>query len=267
MKRSLFALAVAVLLPFETGCVLEDFGMADRFTEDFHYSYKLEPGARVSVENANGSIEITGWNKDSAEINGTKSAYSQEAAKAIRIDVAQDQGSLTIRTIFPPGSRHGMGAKYEIRVPRDSKLDRIASSNGTIRVEGINGGVSLRTSNGSVHVNNVRGRLVVDTSNGSIAGENLEGDCSLETSNGSIRIDRMRGALVARTTNGSITLSLPPDAKAKVNAETTNGKVTSEFEELASSSPRKNHLAGTIGGGGPQIKLVTTNGSIRLKKS
>lgn len=266
MKTLSCALLVAALAVLETGCMIGDFGMGDRFTEDFHYNYNFAPGGRISVENTNGSIEIAGWDKDSVAISGTKSASSEEALKSIKIEISQGAGSISVRTLLPPVRHGGAGAKYLINLPRKSQLDQITSTNGPLRVEDISGEVRLRTSNGSIHLGNVRGRLWVDTSNGRIEGTNLDGDTVLRTTNGSIHLDRVRGAMEARTTNGSITLSLPADIKATVDAETTHGTVSSDFDELVHRSRSRRHLEGAIGNGGPLIRLLTTNGSIRLRK-
>src|ERR1700747_2428747 len=85
-----------------TAC--EDFdigGVSDRYREDFHFSYPLNAGATVQVENANGSVEIVGWDKDTIEIDGTKYASSEERLKETKIDVSPSPGSVTIRTIPP----------------------------------------------------------------------------------------------------------------------------------------------------------------------
>ena len=52
--RFALALAFAFLL---AGCDIEDF---DTYQSDFHYTYDLQPGARLEIENANGSVEIEG---------------------------------------------------------------------------------------------------------------------------------------------------------------------------------------------------------------
>src|SRR5690349_15515326 len=144
--RSAAAVAPLLLL---AACDEFDFGDFDRYKEDFHYSYPLSSGGRFSLESFNGSVEITTWDKDSVEINGTKYARSQQALKDIKIDIVPSPSAVQVRTQVAFGTRNA-GAKYSIRVPHRIQLDRVVSSNGSIRVEDVEGLASLRSSNGSI---------------------------------------------------------------------------------------------------------------------
>ena len=119
-KRTFLLLAPALLLL--AGCDFEDIGSSDRYTADFHYGpYKSVH--RMSVENVNGSIEITGWDQDTVDVSGVKYAGTQELLDGIKIDVVQTGDSIHVRTVRP-SERHGnMGAKYVVKVPR--KIDRL----------------------------------------------------------------------------------------------------------------------------------------------
>src|SRR5579872_6180782 len=159
--------ALIILAALLVGCDLDEI-VADShaYQKDFHYSYALKPGGRLSVENANGSIEIQGWDKNTVEIDGVQYASTPEARDAIRIDIVASDDSVLVRTIHPVGRNWNMGAKYVIHAPRKVDLDRIASSNGSVKVDDVEGKMRLRTSNGSVRTLRVRGDLEVTTSNG-----------------------------------------------------------------------------------------------------
>jgi len=55
------ALLSAVLLL--SGCDAADWGDSRKFTEDFTFTYDLQPGGRLSVENFNGAVEIYSWDR------------------------------------------------------------------------------------------------------------------------------------------------------------------------------------------------------------
>src|ERR1700680_4946564 len=137
--------AIAVLL---SGCDMDEFGSfgdSHAYEKDFHYSYALKPGGRLVVENFNGSVEITGWDKDTVEIDGSQDASTPGLRDAIKIDVAASDGLVQIRTIRPADPHGNMGVKYIIRAPRKVNLDRIVSSNGSMKVDGIDGVMRLHT--------------------------------------------------------------------------------------------------------------------------
>jgi len=291
------------------GCDIEQLTGSARFKEDFHYNYRLKPGGRLSVENLNGSIAVHSWDQDEVEITGTKYASSQALLDALKIDVAATDDFIQIRTVRPSGRRGNMGAKFVIRVPGRVELNRITSSNGSIDVEGIEGGARLRTSNGKIRVADLKGDLEVSTSNGSVTLTNTRGSAVIKTSNGSIRTDGVHGHFEAHTSNGSIraqifgdgdgrpieihtsngsidltlmeqpsadvivtssnsmiTVHAPASLAAQLKAETTNAPVHTDFEVTIKGSRKKTRLEGTINGGGPLIRLETSNGTIRLLK-
>ncbi|RPI09903.1 MAG: hypothetical protein EHM65_08680 [Acidobacteriales bacterium] len=195
--------------------------------------------------------------------------------------------SIRVRTVRPSGHGGNMGASYLIRVPRRTALERIESSNGRIQVTGIEGAARLETSNGSIEANALSGALTARTSNGSVRVGRVLGELNIDTSNGSIRasagklerpvtlhtsngsielsVEALGGSGVnVSTSNASITLRLPSSAAASLTASTSNGSITNQFESEFRGRSGKNHLDGTIGAGGPRIRLDTSNGSIRL---
>jgi DUF4097 and DUF4098 domain-containing protein YvlB len=96
------------------------------------------------------------------------------------------------------------------------------------------------------------------------------GNARAETVNGSIsaalgRAD-WRGSVSFETVNGGITLELPEDLSADVTGETVNGSIETDFPLAVKGRFSSRRLAGTIGGGGRELRLATVNGSIRLKK-
>ena len=219
---------IAVLLPLFALAGCEDFdigGVMDRYHEDFHYNFALDPGATVEVENSNGSIEISGWDQNTIDIDGSKYAMSETRLHAMRIDVSHSPGSVSIRTVIPTDWRGNAGAKYVIRVPRRAELERITSSNGSIRVDNIQGAAHLKTSNGSIHAASIQGVVDAHSSNGSLDISDVTGDTTLHTSNGGIRADVRKGLFEATTSNGTITARLMEADSHPVRLESSNGRI------------------------------------------
>jgi hypothetical protein len=289
-----------------SGCVISDFGPSDRFHTDFHYVYPLHAGARVDAESFNGSIEIEGWDRNEVEISGSKYASTEEAREAIKIDVHHTDDSVEVRAIKPSSRFNNMGAKFTLHVPRSAQVDRVATSNASIQVQDVARAAHLRSSNGSIHISRVHGRVDAHTSNAPVDVEDLDGEVTLQSSNGHIHAEKMTGSLEASTSNSgivadmaispsapiklhssngsveltmrqnpegdiradtsnnSITLHLPPPAAGRISADTSNSKVSCDFD--LSGENQKGHLKGTIGTGGHNIELSTSNGQIRIAK-
>ncbi len=245
MRAMLVPPVLAAMLTL-AGCDIEDFdGNWQHFNRNFHYSYPCAAGSRVSVETFNGSVEITGWDQASIEIDGTKYGPSQSAADSLRIDIDRGTGSVSIRAVRPVERRNNMGARFAIKLPRTAVLERITTNNGAISTADGIGPSHFRSSNGPVRVERLRGRLDAETSNGPIDLVEVEGDVQLRTSNGHVGVRGLRGSLDATTSNsaitaqidrttsdvranssnGSINLELPPDFAAGVRAHTSNSSI------------------------------------------
>ncbi len=232
-------------------CDLEGFASGERFKEDFRYSYKLQPGGRLSIENFNGSVEIVGWDQNQVEITGTKYANTEDLLKALKIDVVSAADSIRIRTIRPSDTNRGnLGAHYVIRVPVKTELERVASSNGAVRIDNIEGRGRITTSNGSVHVVKYRGDLDAKTSNGAIDVYDTTGPLILRTSNGSVKVDSVRGNVEATTTNGRIEARVRnTESQRPLRFETSNGAINVTLDSVKDSD----------------VRAVTTNGGITVR--
>jgi len=251
MRYALRVIALTALALLLAGCDdWGDWGDSGRFKEEFHHSYNLKPGGRLSLENSNGSVEIVGWGQDTIDISGTKYASSEAVIKALKIDIVASPDSVRIRTIPPTGHRANWGAKYVIRVPRRVELERIASSNGSVRVEDVEGSARLRTSNGAVRISRVNGPVEVETSNGGVEVAEHNGSLVAHTSNGGIRADNVKGLFEATTSNGSITARLAdPQPGKPIKLGSSNGSITLTMDTVKDND----------------VRITTSNSSITLK--
>lgn len=273
MRTWLLAPAVAAGLLSLTACDIEDIHAGSaRFTQDFHYSYPLAANGQVSVEGMNGSIEVSGWDQNTVDISGTKYARTQEAADNLDVTIDHQPNSVSVRWARHSDTGHSNeGIRFVIKVPRGAVLDRITTSNGTIRVADGVGPARLKTSNGAIHVTGLKGGVEANTSNGRIEAdlEDGKGPVRLETSNGAIELrlpPRFDDDVRAHTSNGSITVRAAGELNARVSARTSNGRVTSDLDVRSRGESDRHRLDGVIGAGGPLLDLTTSNGAIHITR-
>ncbi len=270
-RNPALAAAIGLSLVLLAGCDLEDIGSSERYASDFHYSYPLKEGGTVTLETFNGSVDISGSDSNTVEINGTKYANSPEARDAIKIDIQSTPGAVYIRTIRPSTFHGNLGAKFSLRVPRRVKLERVISSNGSIRVSDVEGSARMRTSNGGVRTMNLRGDLDAQTSNGGIDVQKHEGSAVLRTSNGRVHAEDVHGAIEAQTSNASINVNLlDADPSRPIRLASSNGGV-----DFTLRSPLRNDVRIHTSNAGitvhlpdppnARISAQTSNGSIRTE--
>lgn len=227
-------------------------GAGAQVTEDFHRTVPITPDGRVSLENINGNVRITGWDRNEVQIDAVKSADDQERLNEARIEVDVANDSVSIRTRYPEGQQnHRMASvRYELHVPRAARLDRINLVNGSLNVDQISGEVNANLVNGSLHAKDLAGRAELGTVNGSLQAAFTSLNNATE-----IRL---------KSVNGSIDLTLPQSPNAEVRAETVSGSIRTDFPLQVKGQMVGKSLSGTLGNGGARIELNNVNGSIRI---
>lgn len=233
-----------------TGCIYVGDWDSNAYREDFHSTYPLKPGGRISVESFNGSIDVVAWEQDSVEVNGTKYAGMKSSLSDIKIDVSSTPDSVRVRAVRPADIFRSVGVRFSIRVPHNASLELVSSSNGKIDVDGLEGNAHLRTSNGGIRVLRLRGDLEAETTNGNIDADEVKGSANLHTSNGSVHAEATGGSLDAFTSNGRIVARLSDSDTARpVRLRSSNGRIelTLDGKQL------------------PDVRASTTNSSILLR--
>lgn len=139
---------------------------------------------------------------------------------------------------------------------------------------------------GDVMVRGVRGSHEIENHNGAISARGLAGSVVAETHNGAVTIEltSIEGGtpMALSTWNGDIDVTFPPGLKADLVMQTENGEILSGFDlTLRANRPRAERseddggfrltqdreTRGTVGGGGPEIRLETYNGDIIVRRS
>src|ERR1035437_11046500 len=76
---------------------------AAQVTQDFHRTVPLSSTGRVSLENINGNVTITGWERNEVQIDAVKKARDQQKLGDARIEVDATSDSVQVKTKYPEG--------------------------------------------------------------------------------------------------------------------------------------------------------------------
>jgi hypothetical protein len=178
-------------------------------------------------------------------------------------------GSLHFTRITGP--IHGDTSGGSIHVSDSKGEIHVDTSGGGIDVSGGGGRVQADTSGGPISVKGFAGAAEVDTSGGSITLENIGGSVKGSTSGGSIKVllpTPIPGSVNLESSGGGITVRTAADSRFKLDAETSGGGVSSELPVTVVGSRENDELKGDVNGGGEHlVRLRTSGGGIRVKKS
>ena len=253
--------AAAALLVLTVGAVGGGCGLelSDRAEarDEWKQQYDVRAGATLEIRNSNGSINVRTGDGSKVDVRAVRivRAPSDEAAKAALADFRIEESSTPDRIVLNAASQNAgftiglsRSAEFEVTIPRDVH-------------------VVLQTTNGDITASQLTGGFRATGTNGRITADGLAGPVDVELTNGRLQLDLAtvhEGGVTAETTNGLISLTMPSEAKARLAVRTTNGGVDASGLDLAVTQQTRQRLDATVGGGGPTIRLETTNGAIRV---
>lgn len=256
----LLGLSLGAVRPLEAQRVVLDDewcheGSGDRNTERYCEvrEFTLEARDLVRVDAApNGGISVEGWDRNEISLRARVSAWSRSGnPKELTDRIEVGAGSLISADGPRQREREGWSVSYRLMVPQGSDLE-LESLNGGIRIEGVHGNMGLETMNGGISLRDIGGNVKGKTTNGG-----LDVELSGSQWDGT--------GLDLRTTNGGIQLALPEGYRAELETGTVNGGIQTDFPITVQGRLRRTHFTTDLNGGGPPIRLVTTNGGVQIR--
>lgn len=145
----------------------------------------------------------------------------------------------------------------------------VSTSGGGIRADDGEGPLSLNTSGGGISVDRHRGDVKVHTSGGGIHCGDIAGNVDAHTSGGSIRVELTvppTGDCRFDTSGGGITVTVPGNVAINLDASTSGGSVSTELPVTITGEQKRSRLRGTVNGGGPELHLRSSGGSISINR-
>jgi hypothetical protein len=252
---------------------VEQTGQTDR-------SFTLGSGPRrLIVDNVWGLVEVSGTDGNQVTMSiaerwrGDTQADLDRARREVRLDLTQEGN--TVRAYvngpfrcnqncvsFDRDIDYVVQFDFRIKVPRDTAVELKTVNKGYVRVNGVTAGFDLRNVNGDIEATDVAGSGRAHTVNGPVKVSFRENP---------------REASSFKTVNGEVAVSFQPGLAASFMMKTLNGEAWSDFEfTMVPTQPetsregggfvwRKNRMTGVrVGAGGPEIRIETLNGPIRL---
>jgi beta-lactamase regulating signal transducer with metallopeptidase domain len=259
--RARFAAAAAVLLVSIPVAAVQPKPSAvaplDRRGDQFQWSGTVAQGKTIEIRGVAGSIRAISSEDSSTHVDARRTDPT-----SVRIEVVQhDQGV----TICAEGERwQGVDCRFGVGSPN-------------VRADDVRVDFVVRVP--------ARVHFVGSMIDGDIAVERLRSEVSAATINGGVNIQTMGFAAQATTIEGNVVLELPAGGDAEFHANTINGTIESDFplrlnnrgpsflpappslpDGTAGAGVPPQIVSATIGKGGPELRVTTISGNIRLRQ-
>jgi putative adhesin len=240
------------------------FGAGREIGDQWEWRGVVKPSQQVWIRNTNGPVDVVSGNTDQLEVIAEKS-WRHSTPDIVQMVAVPSQQGVTICAVWKAREsrcgdrgdyeqhnirRNDVAVRFTVTLPRGVRLD-VSTVNGAMAIAGATAGVQASTVNGRIQLHGAAGPTKAETVNGSVEA----------------RLDAMTGGDVEiETVNGSVTAFVPAKLNALLEAETVNGRVQTELPVQMTGKISPRHVRGTIGIGGPSLKLTTVNGSITIKE-
>ncbi len=233
----------------------------------------------VVVDNVIGFIHVSGYDGQAVQMELDRTTRGRTrsdlalAAREVELRIFEQGNRIELYVDGPFRCRDGskrsrrldyrVNCDFRLKVPRACGLRLRTVTDGDLEVENVSGNFDLENVNGGIQMNEVSGPGSAHTVNGAVKvlfSRNPESDCSFKSVNGDLDValrPGMSGDFWFKTFNGDAytdfdLTSLPQPVST---AERRGGKYVYRSNRF---------FGGRAGKGGPQIRLDTFNGNIRV---
>lgn len=238
-----------------------------------------EPGKpyKLDIGLVNGSITVTGYEgKDiiiDAQGEERKHREKEAAPGGMKrlfagnnLDVQAQENNNQVNIHGSPNKTTNL----TIKVPMNSTSVKLSTvNNGNINASNIGGDLEIRNVNGYIKLNNISGSVVANTVNGNV-------EVAFKS------IDA-KAAMAFSTLNGKVDVTFPASLKANVKLKSDQGDIFTDFDVVTEqrkpvvtknagekgmySLKMEDWVYGKIAGGGPELLMKTTFGSLYIRKA
>ncbi len=270
MSRMLTAVVFAIALTGLTGCGIHagensfSFRLGHEADSAFEWSGHVDEGQWIEIKGISGELVARPAAGDTVQVTAIRSGFRSDPNE-VEIVVVEHADGVTICAVYPsrdsepnecaPGNggrnrtrNNDVKVEFEVLVPAGVRFaGRMV--NAGIRAEDLTADVRAWTVNGSVRLS-------------------TSGGASATTVNGSIRASfgatSWDSEATFETVNGSIRVEVPEQINADLEIRTAHGRITTNDLSIATTRVTRRRVDGTLGEGGPNLRLKTVNGSITL---
>jgi hypothetical protein len=258
-----------------TGCdVVHIAAQSQQVRGAFERTLTVTGPVDLSIRTGSGSIQIRSGAGDRVQIFGRISASSwrdglDPADRVRRIEAAppvtQTGNVIRIGDTNDDPIYRNVGISYELVVPANTRVNAQTGS-GSQTIGSVDGSVRAQTGSGSIRIERAGGSLHAQTGSGNIEAGSVGGEVHAQTGSGSVDVRQVARADVSvQTGSGSVTLSLPPDAAYTLEARTGSGSISTSQPLTVQGRVRRNHVTGTVRGGGNNVQVRTGSGSLEIR--
>jgi hypothetical protein len=222
--------------------------------------------AAVSVTANHGDIDLSAITGPvTTHINNSDASFSAHSITG-SLTLEGHVRDMTLSDLSGPVTLNGefFGTTHLERIRGPIKFHTSRTDFQLARLDG-----EVDISNGDLSTTQAVGPLTLSSRNRNITLDRITGDVSVTNRNGSIDLTSAPplGNVTIENRNGSVNVTVPEHSSFTVQAETTNGDLDNDFSLQTQGTDTHKTFNGTVGKGGPLLRITTSQADVSLKKA
>jgi DUF4097 and DUF4098 domain-containing protein YvlB len=218
--------------------------------------------ANVDLSTEHGDIELDSVKGDASIHLRHGSVTANKVAGNVNIDGTVNETSVSdlSGTLTMTGTYFG-----SMKLERISKPVRFNTSRTDLQFARLDGEFNMEPD--ELRASQIVGPFRLDTRSKGVHLDEVSGEVHIGDRNATVEINPKLplGPIDVNNVHGDIEVTLPANAGFQLDAESVGGEVNSDFGAKSETNSRAT-ASGTVGKGGPQVRLRTDHASIRIQK-
>jgi DUF4097 and DUF4098 domain-containing protein YvlB len=200
-------------------------------------NWDIDANASISIENVAGSIEVSGWDRNEAQLTG-------ELGNSVdKLEINATGASLQI-AVINRNQRNVDSTELKLMVPTGASID-VSAVSADIDISGLdNEKLTANSVSGNVEVNASSRRVTIESVSGDLAFSGETARISAETVSGDMNLSGISGEIVATTVSGD--MELQADLVDSVKLETVSGDMTAVAEVSGNGKLSAESMSGDV---------------------
>lgn len=269
-------------------------------TDTVKRSYKVRAGGTLFLDIDHGNVEISSHSGNEVRVEVERIATTDDRSNAERIferhnlSIEERSSNVYIDSQYDKDesfwgrmrSNDQLRVRVRVEIPERYNVE-FSTGAGNVGVGNTAGRVHGRTGAGNINVGAVNGPIDVASGSGNIAIEGARGLVEANTGAGNVEIRAVRGEVRVNTGAGNIEVSITeqPDNDSQlstgagnvtvylgtgigvdVNAECAMGTASTDYPLTVEGKWMKKSFAGSVNGGGPNLRMRAGVGNVVLRR-
>lgn len=227
----------------------------DEYTErdESRQSYRLSPGARVSLESVSGHVTIETTGGGEAEVHIVRTARRREDLRCREFKAEATPTDLRLSGNDSRRECRNVQVQQTVnmRLPRAVNLE-VTSVSGHVRVGELDGSVQLTSISGHATVKQAAGEAAFTSISGNV----------------NVNLSRVGGrGIRVNSVSGNIEVGLPEGANADFRVSSISGRVIADAPGVTLQKSGPSDYEGRVGSGGTQMTFNSISGNVRFRRA